>query len=477
LYDDVDFQRFPAIIIYDTLHSPSTSLYQNGIFTLCADGLCSPFLDEKKRLKLKNQLDSLNSSEIKIVNKNFDEREDMLRNVIGGEETFIYKKIQCTILYSYCGVKNFFVTNFKKENSNEQDYLGFHRTSQPTTQSTAGPCVLRSPSADQDLFPPVFRDIFPQEYPLPLSSRLGIFHQTDSLRLIAFNSPGFDTDGTFLDKTSVDTLSQTAPSDSCGIAFPRGGKRYELSNHLGNVLAVISDRKLQVLDGGMSLGHYFTADIWSARDYYPFGMGMGGRSIDGVEYSVNFEVNGIYKTQEEVEKLAASNTSAENNFIRIEDGSQMEFKSSRIVFGGNTGIFVDKELGGNKTTDSHEYGHGLKWFDPEDDKSDVESEVWESRGFGMEKIEAIRKAYTGRHDIFLQDGIPGIMTPKGTSVKDEYGYNSQPSGKRTLDPSKRKVLPSDITKIGINIEELKTKGKTNVGKATNTLFKEDGTQH
>jgi hypothetical protein len=43
LYDDVDFQRFPAIIIYDTLHSPSTSLYQNGIFTLCADGLCSPF--------------------------------------------------------------------------------------------------------------------------------------------------------------------------------------------------------------------------------------------------------------------------------------------------------------------------------------------------------------------------------------------------------------------------------------------------
>jgi hypothetical protein len=113
---------------------------------------------------------------------------------------------------------------------------------------------------------------------------LGIFHQTDSLRLIAFNSPGFDTDGTFLDKTSVDSLSQTAPSDSCGIAFPRGGKRYELSNHLGNVLAVISDRKLQVLDGGMSLGHYFTADIWSARDYYPFGMGMGGRSWQAGEY-------------------------------------------------------------------------------------------------------------------------------------------------------------------------------------------------
>jgi RHS repeat-associated protein len=125
---------------------------------------------------------------------------------------------------------------------------------------------------------PFFEISSPQEYPLPLSSRLGIFNHIDSLRLIAFNSTGFDTDGTFLDKTSVDTLSQPAPSDSCGIAFSRGGKRYELSNHLGNVLAVISDRKLQVLDGGMSLGHYFRADIWSARDYYPFGMGMGGRA-------------------------------------------------------------------------------------------------------------------------------------------------------------------------------------------------------
>jgi hypothetical protein len=116
------------------------------------------------------------------------------------------------------------------------------------------PGVLRSHSADQDLFPPIFQDFLPQEYPLPRSTRLGIFNQTDSLRLIAFNSPGFNPDGTFLDKTAVDTLSQTAPSDSCGIAFSRGGKRYELSNHLGNVLAVISDRKLQVLDGGMSLG-------------------------------------------------------------------------------------------------------------------------------------------------------------------------------------------------------------------------------
>jgi RHS repeat-associated protein len=124
---------------------------------------------------------------------------------------------------------------------------------------------------------------------LPLSTRLGIFHQTDSLRLIAFNSPGFDADGSFLDKTAVDTLSQTAPSDSCGIAFLRGIKRFELSNHLGNVLAVISDRKLQVLDANMTLGHYFAADIWASTDYYPFGSQLMGRSWQAGQYRFGFQ--------------------------------------------------------------------------------------------------------------------------------------------------------------------------------------------
>jgi RHS repeat-associated protein len=43
-----------------------------------------------------------------------------------------------------------------------------------------------------------------------------------------------------------------------------------------------------VLDGGMSLGHYFTADIWSARDYYPFGSQLMGRSWQAGEYRFGF---------------------------------------------------------------------------------------------------------------------------------------------------------------------------------------------
>jgi RHS repeat-associated protein len=85
--------------------------------------------------------------------------------------------------------------------------------------------------------------------------------------------------------------------------FERGKKMYELSNHLGNVLATVSDRKLPVDDGTYQpqcypcfpgivcppcvyykvsstpdgIVDYYNADVITANDYYPFGMGMVGR--------------------------------------------------------------------------------------------------------------------------------------------------------------------------------------------------------
>ena len=56
-----------------------------------------------------------------------------------------------------------------------------------------------------------------------------------------------------------------------------GLRKYELSNHLGNVLAVISDRKL--LD---------KADVLSVSDYYPFGLEIAGRSWKSGDYRFGF---------------------------------------------------------------------------------------------------------------------------------------------------------------------------------------------
>jgi RHS repeat-associated protein len=97
-------------------------------------------------------------------------------------------------------------------------------------------------------------------YPLILSER----HIYGSSRLGVTSSP-----------TEVDN-GNAGPSTMAFYnlnLFYRGYREYELSNHLGNVLTVISDKKLGVYSGGVgSLIDYYKPHILSAQDYYPFGM-------------------------------------------------------------------------------------------------------------------------------------------------------------------------------------------------------------
>lgn len=60
--------------------------------------------------------------------------------------------------------------------------------------------------------------------------------------------------------------------------FTRGEKLFELSNHLGNVLVTISDRKLQMSSGGV-LVDYYTADVVTATDYSSYGASLAGREF------------------------------------------------------------------------------------------------------------------------------------------------------------------------------------------------------
>ena len=49
------------------------------------------------------------------------------------------------------------------------------------------------------------------------------------------------------------------------INLPIGLKRYELSNHLGNVLSTISDSKIAVDNDDNGITEYFTASVISSR--------------------------------------------------------------------------------------------------------------------------------------------------------------------------------------------------------------------
>lgn len=82
------------------------------------------------------------------------------------------------------------------------------------------------------------------------SSRLGIFKpDVDMTSLVAIDIYGYD----------------------------RGKKFFELSNHLGNVLVSITDRKNGVrLSTDTVLVDYYLPDIASANDYNPFGPDASG---------------------------------------------------------------------------------------------------------------------------------------------------------------------------------------------------------
>jgi RHS repeat-associated protein len=71
-------------------------------------------------------------------------------------------------------------------------------------------------------------------------------------------------------------------SDTVNFAFEKGNKSFELSNHLGNVLATLSDMPLgKDITGSDTLAEYYVAVVHSAQFYYDFGWGMPDRGFEG----------------------------------------------------------------------------------------------------------------------------------------------------------------------------------------------------
>jgi len=104
--------------------------------------------------------------------------------------------------------------------------------------------------------------------------------------------------------TSTNTYS---PKGERGIFFPfsngetigeraAGDFLYVKENHLGNVLSVVSDRKLGVDNNSDNIVDYYLADVVSTTDYYAFGAQMPGRTFVGTTYRYGF--NGQEKIDE-----------------------------------------------------------------------------------------------------------------------------------------------------------------------------------
>lgn len=71
-------------------------------------------------------------------------------------------------------------------------------------------------------------------------------------------------------------------------AWYLGAKNYELTDHLGNVTAALSDRKQAFDTNADKQADYYEPVVLSATDYYPFGFEMPGRKFNIGDYRYGF---------------------------------------------------------------------------------------------------------------------------------------------------------------------------------------------
>ncbi|MCO5254176.1 MAG: hypothetical protein M9892_07435 [Bacteroidetes bacterium] len=141
------------------------------------------------------------------------------------------------------------------------------------------------------------------EHHLYGSSRLGVKTHKRVLLRKEFSISGFEEDGTYI----VDEVTDSLVYVRSEVYFCRvlAQKQYELSNHLGNVLATVLDRRTGVFDEGEDTLMYYVADVVSATLYYPFGQAM--LSYSNEEFNYSFGMN----TQEKEDDVFEGAYSAE----------------------------------------------------------------------------------------------------------------------------------------------------------------------
>jgi hypothetical protein len=263
--------------------------------------------------------------------------------------------------------------------------------------------------------------------------------------------PDDKTMATMLYNTLQGATPNKALLDALGAGYTstmqRGNKKYELVDHRGNVLVVVSDRKLGIDDGvyqmqcypcfpGIAcppctynhidfnpdgLVDYYVADVISAADNYSFGMAMPNRTYQPDQY--RFSING----QEKSNELNANLTTA--LFWEYD---------SRVGRRWN----VDPVLKDGESPYSTFSNNPVLRIDPNGDSDSVPKTIYA----GLFP-KSIRKSAPGTPGFSLTIGTTGGPwgENKSTSIFDVYGnktyYNSNPWG--VTDAGNSKFQPDE----------------------------------
>jgi hypothetical protein len=205
--------------------------------------------------------------------------------------------------------------------------------------------------------------------------------------------------------------------------FYRGFKRYEMVNHLGNVLVVISDKRTAVCDQELSVS-YFEAEVLMATDYYSFGWEMRTWTSDSAEYGFGYQ--GSQKTDE----MAGSGSHYTTYFRELD---------VRIITWWSVDPLSFHPLQTGKSPYSTMWGNPIHWNDisggcPECDeniKKPTEGQTYTSSGGGEYKYDggAWKRQDAPGKDVTVNGGK--VMTDAEKAEYDSKHNKNQGSSSST----------------------------------------------
>jgi RHS repeat-associated protein len=273
------------------------------------------------------------------------------------------------------------------------------------------------------------------------------------------------------------------------VTFTRGNKFFELSNHLGNVLVTISDKKIQHT-ANSTVVDYYLADVVTANDYYPFGMMMPGRKSNSDKY--RFSINGQEKDKELNENITTAlyweydsrlgrrwnidpivkswespyatfsnnplifkdelgNTSDPVNYT-VQKGDNL----TKIAQKFNTSVEILVKLNGIKDADKIKLGQVLKvgidvkqLFSTIDALSRINGRITpdEANAIGN-STNPFRQQNTSGDDYQIRSNNVSFISQKGESLYDEFKNGSGPTNSVFLDNNPlTKSVRNDVEEV------------------------------
>ncbi|MEI7595372.1 MAG: hypothetical protein WCK02_06460 [Bacteroidota bacterium] len=182
-------------------------------------------------------------------------------------------------------------------------------------------------------------------------------------------------------------------------------KYNELTNHLGNVLTTISDRKIPHFNTSGAFD-YYQADIISSTDYYAFGMEMPGRAFNS-----NTSTRGMNGQEKDQEIGAGIYTALYWEYdARIgrrwnKDPKPVSWESNYACFGNNPIAYVDK-FGDFK----HKFqAYAYKIFHGGEVKTDLNTGQY----------------YVGKDVKYRKDASAAPGTDGGVAYQRRFGWNGE----------------------------------------------------